>query len=84
MSKEEATEALAKFEKEFFKLNEGQYNTVFNLLTSRDQFQAIQGVAGAGARVHGWAKVEKCRSNCRGHGPVTHLIPWIPACAGMT
>ena len=48
MTKEEATEALAAFEKKFFKLNEGQYNTVFNLLTSKDQFQAIQGVAGAG------------------------------------
>ena len=48
MSKEEATEALSNFEKKFFKLNEGQYNTVFNLLTSKDQFQSIQGVAGAG------------------------------------
>ena len=48
MSKEEATEALASFEKNFFKLNEGQYNTVFNLLTSKDQFSSIQGVAGAG------------------------------------
>jgi len=48
MSKEEATEALAAFEQKFFKLNEGQYNTVFNLLTGEDQFQAIQGVAGAG------------------------------------
>jgi len=48
MSKEEATKALASFEKEYFKLNEGQYNTVFNLLTSTDQYSAIQGVAGAG------------------------------------
>jgi len=48
MTKEEATEALQKFEQEFFKLNEGQYNTVFNLLTSKNQFSSIQGVAGAG------------------------------------
>ena len=48
MSKQEATEALSNFEKKFFKLNEGQYNTVFNLLISKDQFSSIQGVAGAG------------------------------------